>query len=70
MKYYVVTTVYNNQRKFLRTDGRYSCAVDSAIDADRFLDLDEAREAAHKARKLKRWRGFSWQVGLGQGDTK
>lgn len=60
MTTYVVTTIYNGQRKFLRTDGRHSVAVESKTDADRFTELDEAAEAAFKARQRRRWRGFSW----------
>ena len=57
---YVVTTIYNGQRKFLRNHGRHSLAVESVEYADCFDDIESACETAFRARKSIRWRGFSW----------
>lgn len=57
---YVITTIYNGQRKFIHNAGRHSVAVESVSEADCFNDIDLACEAAHLERRSHRWCGFNW----------
>ena len=67
---YVITTVYNGQRKFLFNPGHHSCATDSVVDATSFDDIDDAAEAAGVERRSKRWRGFNWHEAIHPDDAK